>query len=226
MPDEVKKEEKKVLGLSLNNFSVAILGSILTMTVACFIWWLNYRSPSLVVKPSDVIIFKGDNNKVGILIIYIENQGSDKAESVNCIVSFNGGTINEVKTMPSYFDTNVTINNSNSEARIILKMLNSGETCSVSLLLADIDNIKNQPTITVRGAGVNGTVWSSQERKDLISIAFNMAIVLVIGYSLIIVWYVYRNYKLGIAITELRKSQSAAMPATVAIEPMESPLLD
>ncbi len=106
---------------------------------------LTYEVPSLESFP-------GDEQRIGIAVILVRNEGSREVEDLQCSIDLVGATIVETrcKGIPINADG---VNVGGSNVRVTAPYLNPGESLSIQLLANPSSDELAEPRVDIRGRG-------------------------------------------------------------------------
>ena len=152
--DNSKAGERQLLGVGISDVLKTSMGVMLGILGTLFVGWWTAKEPHLRYSVSEPIQFPGEKLKVGIVNVFVTNDGSKEAKSLEVSLGLKGTKIQEVKTSPEIMKPIITI--TGDKCFLTLPILNQGETLQVSTFAYDADKLDGKPNASVRAGGAVG----------------------------------------------------------------------
>ena len=192
--DHVK--EIKLLGVSLADFVKAIIGGIVSLSIAYIVYSWNAERPTITWEITHSATHKNKDGKTfGIYSIAVMNQGHKDVENLECRINFFGNAIDSFEILPPTFHYKKII--TDDEIVLEIPLLIQKEMFSIELMGSNIQTSKQvswmtMPTLTIRGKGVS--VENKEFLKSELSptynwlewLTFHLAPLIAIGLLLIL----------------------------------------
>lgn len=143
----------------------AIVSGVITIGASMAVFKLQESEPKLTYSDTKTIPFAGSNGVIGIYGIKIANDGKKYVSDVVCVVRIPNSKIDQ-------FQVSVSPANQHSEQvtgdTFMMKLsgLNPLEEAGISILVSANQTLPDQPEITLRATGINGTSRDSTQQEE------------------------------------------------------------
>src|SRR4051794_36994246 len=106
---EPTSQKRKFLGVEGHEFTKLIFGCFLGIVGTLALTWWTSKSPHLKVIVPETVIFQGDKDRFGLVNFTVINDGSKKADNVECTMTLESTTIQDAKITPTALNSKADI---------------------------------------------------------------------------------------------------------------------
>lgn len=138
-----------------------IVTVMVTIVAGMLLFYLQMREASLTYFVDDTAPFVGDSENLGIYQVTVRNDGKKEIENVIAEISLPGAIVKQKKVSPKLIVSSEQL--VDNVYTVNIQSLNPQETFVISLLASSNNLLPIRPDFTLRGKGVNGKEFESNE---------------------------------------------------------------
>lgn len=151
------KPERKLLGVSMGDVLKALIGGVVSLTIASMVFTWQAEKPRITWTLVSSAIHKSGTKSIQIANINVANHGIKDAENIECVIRVAGSKIDDLDVGPDTIGLRKSVKE--DTATISIPLLGESESLIISLLSSNIQESKiisyaATPWVTIRGKGV------------------------------------------------------------------------